>query len=96
MYTKFERKKDQKLTYFFHVPQNFGLSRKITNWEDLVNVSAFEMILRNGLAFKYYLVLSKHYVTFQVWLGEEHQNSDIDSIIETEQSSLENALVMSI
>ena len=57
--TKFERKNDQKLTFFFHMHQIFGMLvkivSKITSWER----SVCQIIPRHTLAFKYYLIMSK-------------------------------------
>ena len=57
MNTKFERKNYQKLTFFFHMHQIFGLLvkivSKITYWES----SVCQIIPRHALAFKYYLIM---------------------------------------
>ena len=59
MYTKFERKNDQKLTFFFHKHQNISLLVKLLVRESSIKISAHPNSLRHALVFKYYFIMSK-------------------------------------
>ncbi len=59
IYTKFERKSDQKLTFFFHTYHFFVYQKKLLVGESSVKISVCQIILSHALAFKYYLIMSK-------------------------------------
>lgn len=61
MYSSLRGEQWSEVDLFLHVHQNLVCWWKILVRTSYINYSAFETILRHGLAFKYYLVVSKNF-----------------------------------